>query len=379
MTTSIQLPRSFATNTDYATGPDVGTPTKVDPSSDADGFIKGVVAAPQHVNYMLSAQSAVGRRAFQLAALRLREVRREGVTPTDTAESMAAAQVDPTKFIIVIKTAEAFGISDGGPFAALGVPASITSLVADAASNGTRIVAVGTGGNRTTYSDDDGSTWSAGGNLSSTGRRVVWNDFANVFVAAHLTSAVSRSGNGTTWIIDGASLVDPDGGLAVLSNGVTIGLSSTTPGTIRRSPNGTGFSSVGSVPDVGDLDENGSVAGNNGDTVYHVARFSAGTELQVSYSVDGTTFTVSATLSPPGTATFASRPRLMMCQNTGLLVIVAPLSSGKAALYASLDGVDWVGPDIINDPGVDAFACAGGRLLATFNSQLFAADGIGQF
>ncbi len=43
----------WATNTNYSAGPDTGTPTKVDPESAADGFISGVVAAPQHVNYLL--------------------------------------------------------------------------------------------------------------------------------------------------------------------------------------------------------------------------------------------------------------------------------------------------------------------------------------
>jgi hypothetical protein len=44
----------WATNTNYSTGPDSGTPTKVDPSSAANGFISEVVAAPQHVNYLIA-------------------------------------------------------------------------------------------------------------------------------------------------------------------------------------------------------------------------------------------------------------------------------------------------------------------------------------
>jgi hypothetical protein len=46
---------AWANNLNYSTGPDTGTPTKVDPASAANGFIKGVVAAPQHVNYLLHA------------------------------------------------------------------------------------------------------------------------------------------------------------------------------------------------------------------------------------------------------------------------------------------------------------------------------------
>jgi hypothetical protein len=45
---------SWATSANYSAGPDVGTPTKVDPASVANGFIKGVIAAPQHVNYLFA-------------------------------------------------------------------------------------------------------------------------------------------------------------------------------------------------------------------------------------------------------------------------------------------------------------------------------------
>lgn len=47
---TIQL--SWATNANYSAGPDNGTPTKVNPASTANGFISGVIAAPQHINYL---------------------------------------------------------------------------------------------------------------------------------------------------------------------------------------------------------------------------------------------------------------------------------------------------------------------------------------
>lgn len=46
---------AWATNANYSTGPNVGTPTKIDPSSAPNGFIEGVIAAPQHVNFLLNA------------------------------------------------------------------------------------------------------------------------------------------------------------------------------------------------------------------------------------------------------------------------------------------------------------------------------------
>ena len=45
---------SWATNANYSTGPDAGTPTKVDPSSTANGFINGTIAAAQHINFLYS-------------------------------------------------------------------------------------------------------------------------------------------------------------------------------------------------------------------------------------------------------------------------------------------------------------------------------------
>lgn len=67
-----------------------------------------------------------------------------------------------------------------------------------------------------------------------------------------------------------------------------------------------------------------------------------------------------------------------MCPNTGLLVVVCSTAGGQTVAYASLDGTDWVGPSCIFPAiGVDGFAIAGGRLLATFDDMVFASDGIG--
>jgi hypothetical protein len=43
---------AFASNANYATGPDVGTPTKVVPPAPADGFVPETAAVPQYVNYL---------------------------------------------------------------------------------------------------------------------------------------------------------------------------------------------------------------------------------------------------------------------------------------------------------------------------------------
>lgn len=46
---------SWATNTNYSTGPDTGTATKIDPASTANGFVNGTIAAAQHINFLFDA------------------------------------------------------------------------------------------------------------------------------------------------------------------------------------------------------------------------------------------------------------------------------------------------------------------------------------
>lgn len=46
---------SWATNANYSTGPNVGTPTRIDPASTANGFINGTIAAAQHINFLFDA------------------------------------------------------------------------------------------------------------------------------------------------------------------------------------------------------------------------------------------------------------------------------------------------------------------------------------
>jgi hypothetical protein len=45
---------NWATLTNYGTGPDIGSATKIDPASSTNGFIAGTVAAPQHVNFLIN-------------------------------------------------------------------------------------------------------------------------------------------------------------------------------------------------------------------------------------------------------------------------------------------------------------------------------------
>jgi hypothetical protein len=376
-----QLPRDWATNANYSTGPDSGTPTKVDPASDANGFISGNLAAPQHVNYVLHGQSGVSRKAFELAALRLREVRRSGLTVTDTAASLGAAQRDATSEVLVAKTAQAFGISDWDLISTLGVPTEITSLLTDACripagAHEGRLYVVGTGGAGYSYSDDDGQTWQIAfgdtiGNAAGASVRIAANSTGTIVAVGRPGHADLRVGGPSSNFLTATPHWTGVAGVAYL--GTTFIVLDTVSPVAFRNASGT---TSGTVANAATLVEEGTLIGNQGATIYHAARTSGGVSVQVSSSINGGTWITTATIANPG-STFASAPRIMMCQNTGLLVLAAPLTSGLCALYASFDGADWVGPQLVSDPGVNAFALAGGRLLATFGAALFASDGIG--
>ena len=167
-----------------------------------------------------------------------------------------------------------------------------------------------------------------------------------------------------------------------MSNGDCIGLSQTvaTPLTFRKSTDAgaTWANTAGTVANAAAADNRGCMAGNNGTLVYHAASLNTGATIQVGSSSDGATWATAASILPPGSSSFSGQCRLLMCPNTGLLVLASATTSAQMAIYASTNGTDWVGPHVLfPNPGVDAFAVAGGRLFATMNDMLFASDGIG--
>lgn len=383
--TTLLLPRIPATDTNFSSGTASGTPTKVDPGNTlaAQGFVPGTPLPGQHLNFLLHAALTALHQAqldnLRNRALALHEVRLDGTAITDTAESIGAVQRQSSVPIVAVKTGQSLGLGEAADrFVVLGTPASITSLVTDAATNGTRIIAVGTGGNRSTFTDDDGVNWSAGGDLAAAGRRIVYNSTYDSWIATTTAPAIRYSvDDGVTWTSAGAA-VSQDVGLATVSNGDTFTLNSVN--AIRKSSDGgaTWSTVVGAVPNSGSLDDSGCVIGNGGSVFYHCGRFSSGARLQIASSADGATWTLLATLLPQTAATFFSRPRIMMCRNTGLMVVAATTTADHMALYASLDGINWTGPKLLYpDPGIAALAVAGGRLFYTHDNMLFASPGVG--
>jgi hypothetical protein len=382
------------------------------PSGDPDQ-----VGASQYLDAILAlvASSLVPvesarRRALALGALHLRQL---DVTVDDTSDSMAATMVDgvlsPTVAAVLAK-ADSTGVvlAYDSPLVARGgvLGAGVTSVVRDAASNGSRILVVGDDGSgvhANRYSDNAGSSWSAssgGGGLPLYVKYVVYcppNALAgggNRFIAAsETTSAVFRSADGATWASSGFSAAGMFGlavvGGATAAKGYVVGLvnDGTTLGIQPRftlATDGTGAAFTGSVapPSAATAEEPGSLAGaprvaGVGDYIYHVMRCNGGARLRTAKSIDGSTWVAGTAIQGAASGvSFSGTPRLMICQSSGLMVIAVPLNTGAMGLYASLDFVEWVGPVVVEGTATTAFAVAGGKLFMTSGARLYASDGI---
>lgn len=387
--TTLILPRRFASDTNYSSGPDTGTPTKVDRGAalTAQGFIPGSPVPAQHVNHALNAATGIARRTLSVDMLRLTELRLAGTSITDTAESMAAASVGVGYPVVACKTAQAFGVTDCGRFKVLGVPASITSLVTGAARDPAtnRILIVGTGGNRCAYSDDSGVTWTAGADIGEVPQAVVWNASKGRFITSNGTSTKRSTTGAAAWSA-GTISNSSSGGLAVLSNGNTVacGDGFSVAFSISTDGGATWSDSAGTIPNAGAAADAGWVVGNEGASIFHIARLTAGANtFQVSRSSDGSSWGVAKTFAMPHAGASANRPKILMCQNTGLLVAIMPFTPAISSpgditmISASLDGSEWTEPFYVSDAPINAFSVAGGRLLFTRDDMLFASAGIG--
>lgn len=387
--TTVQLPVEWATNANYSSGPDVGNPTKEDPETADNGFINGVAADAQGVNFVLAQHASAARRSLTAAALRLTRVDLEGTAITDVGDVMAAVSLGEGYPVLACKTAQAFGVTDCERFAVEGVPASITSNLGVAAFDPAtgRVLVGGTGGNRCSYSDDGGATWSAGGDVTFTPLSLVWNSTHGVFMAARANATMKYGADGTSWT-SGTISNTPNGALAVFANGNTlangngaaIGFSLSTDGGVNwADTSGTPTTAMGSA-----FAGVGWIAGNEGAKVYHIGHSSSGTKFQISSTLDGTTWVSEKVFALPHGANAA--PKILMCQNTGLIVALMPFVVGVGSqpvcmVSASVDGSNWTDPMYVRLKNsaidVDAFAVAGGRLFFTIDDMLFASAGIG--
>ncbi|HEY6056240.1 MAG TPA: hypothetical protein VIU86_20080 [Gaiellaceae bacterium] len=387
------IPKEWATNPTFVGGDHAGEPTKVDPGSAivANGFYPDIGFAAEHVNNEWSALSKAARRAALLGALRLRKVQQEGQALDASFDSMGAVTLGPGTNLVVgiVNSTGIPTVSDWDRFTLQGPIASITSLVTDGATNGDVMVLIGTGGNKASYSLDGGATWNASSNdmgVAGGGTRIVWANAQACFFAGGPSAASLKvstnggSGGGGNWTSRSVSTMTGVQGLAVSGSNLFLLDTLIVPAFFVLAGTASVAATGGTVANAGSADESGTIAGNNGSVIYHCMRYGSGAHMQVSSSSDGATWNTLKTFIPGPLSDFSAGPRIMMCQSTGLLVIAVPVAgSTQIALYASLDGADWVGPALIEPaPDLNAFAVAGGRLLAYVTQELYKSDGIGQ-
>jgi hypothetical protein len=347
-----------------------------------------IVTADAAVLALIAAQQAdaVVQRMRHLAsrALSLRQITRAGVAITDTVGQMTAIQTDRIVPAMALKIGNTMLCDDADRFEVGTAVSSITSGVADSANNGTRVAVIGTGGTFGCVTTNNANgAWSAfGAGIAAAQKRIIYNPVQAKFIACGgLSSIVYRSTSATTaWTAATASGVNVDE-VACLANGNTVfsGVVSSAPAFAISTDGGATFSApTGGIPNS--PTSKCSLVGNGGPLVYQDSVLTGDLSHQICSSPDGLNWTVLATLTIPGGFNIAATPRLLMCQNTGLLVLAAPVGNvgvTMTALFASDDlGLTWCSPRFVAI-GPSAFALAGGRLFATDDNMLFASAGIG--
>lgn len=372
-----------------------------------DGDPKKITPIRSALDELLNNDAAISaRRSDALvadAALRFISLGAAGITVDDTSDFMAATQernnVHHPVVLFKAGTNDVWRVFSGDwrIFEAGGDVPSITSAIRDAASSGARLVVIGTGGNLNAYTDDNGAAFTAGAaGIGGAVQYLVYmppNSLAgggDAFLCAGsgTGSVYSSPDAATVWdsLASGFAAVQ---GLAVLGGDtankgycVALGNSGSAPrmSLLTDGANGADFSGSIAPPNAATADEPGSIAGcpnvtGNGDYVYHVMRCDSGARLRTNRSDDGFTWTAVGSIEPPSGITFTATPRLMICQNTGLMVIAVECDMlSKTAVYASLDFERWVGP-IMCTGQVSAFCVAGGRVFYGNQAELIATPG----
>lgn len=392
MSTAIKLPPLFATNTNYSTGPDSGTPTKVDPATPGNGFVGGTAVVPQHVNFHLNGLASAARRPITVAALRLRLLDPNGASISDTSAALGVASTSTDAVLLVKGDTDGvfrFVDTDLASQSAITVSA-LTSDVRKVIGNGSRHLAIGDGGSFNAFTTNSGNTWTGGGStgLISALTDGVWD--GTDFIVSTDSGGSAHSTNGVAWALAGGGSDIQD----IVSNGGGHGMAVLTPGTVfvcgSNSTPGVAFAKTvnhgvtwnvtgGTIPSNTNYTDPGWLAGNGGGVLYWLGHSSGTTssELNLFSSTDGATWTLRSTLT--GLTLGSPSPKLLMCQDTGLLVAAVAQAFGGVAVFASTDlGLTWTERMQINVSNVNALGVARGRLFATIGDKLFASDGIGR-
>jgi hypothetical protein len=377
------IPRVWATNTNYSAGLDVGTPTKVDPGSAlaAEGFEPAPIVAA-HVNHILNGVTAPMSRHLTV----LCKPRQVGTLSSDGEMGIATLKTDPGVTLCVGHAGnQAMHVSDLGSFFLTGAGAtSITSSVFAAAVSINEVHLFGFGGNGNCYSNDDGATWTAGALLNAFTLHGIFDAHSLKFLGLYADTVAHSIGANASWTavtVTGAGQTNMSA-LAALSNGTI--LTDTAIGTYKKSTDGgSTWGTAGAPPNSGSCSNRGRLAGNGGSKIYHAVH-TPSSGMQISSTSDGTTWTLLSNIIVPADFTVSddtNGPGLAVCPDTGWIFLLASNdTSGHGLLYASPDGLTWTDPLRLSAAYIDSrsFQASRGRifLLDSFGT-LYASDGVG--
>lgn len=356
--TSLNYPRNYAGDTNYTSGVDTGTPTKVDPGSAAElqGLIPGVAVAAPVVNYTLNTHAQTARYCAEQALQSLAPLRPAFESAyTDTVWdgtgsvfSLGSGFSNRAPYILKGGTPavwqDQFGLLD--PFSS-SMALADPHAAARPLPSGSVVVAVGAGSSGISVSSDFGSTWSAvaaASALTATKRDVGVVD--EVAVIAGLSGSVltlaSPFTTTATAALSAAHLSSAvaarsaSHGLVLRTNaGVATGTDETTDGLVYADAGGSFLNTPVSAGDIA----------TDGTFYYWAGKIATNvTSVQVSAD-DGANWTQVATVSgvTPQSSTYSHE--LVCVPGTTVMWMAVRDSSETWWLFASADsGLTWFGP-----------------------------------
>lgn len=322
---------------------------------------------------------------------RLKGLDLNAVTPSDTGASLGVSSINSGRDVLLVKgtTNGVFAVQDTELVSVSGVTvASITSACKKVVKDsGSRYLAIGAGGNQNAFSLTNGNTWSAGGasSLGADPVDCVWD--GTEFIMSTGAGDSAHSTTGASWTNAGAA--DDIANVMTLQFG---GLAVLTPGTVIAAGTGSGIefavstdhgaswvNTGGTVPDgATNYTNSGWIAGNGGGLVYWLGNpdVVSSNRLDLCVSSDGVNWTLRSSITDlPAIEAFG--PKLLMCQDTGMLVSIADIAGSGFVVNVSTDlGFTWSGNLLFNVTSKDAIGVARGRIFATIGAKLFASDGV---
>lgn len=367
---TIRYPRAWSTDTNFATGPSTGLPTKVDPGAAqaAQGFVPGVTPfSPAQLNFILANHADAARYALAAHLSSFTEVTPD--TAPITGANIAAVYSSTLRQVLLCKGGanSVHLVTDDG-FATVrgttGTVTGVTGMAWDPVTNTT--VCVGLGGANTARSTNFGSSWTDAGTPPSACDNVTWDATNGLFIASNVSSglgAVYTSPTGAVWtsrVLTGNSSskhATTSGGVNLITVGAVAGST-----TFNRSTNGTTWASPGSnLPNIASATGIPALCAL-GNTIYAACNFGS-TTLRVLSSTDGINW-----VQPGGDITadaMGSTHNMWADAYSGALYISYSSTAGRI-LYASLDGgVTWFTSGLPTVSQFTALAVAGGRLWMT--------------